>query len=137
MLTQLLAAAVRGSFAYLLEEPVNYVNAKVIAKEIGAVVDERREAGGRDFRHLLTVEYETENERRSISGTVFGSANLRDVKIDEFYLEANPEGYLLIYSNVDRPGCLRAWVRSLRDQTSILRVWHWADLKQANMPSRS
>ncbi len=114
----LTAAALRGSFSHLLEEPVNYVNAQVIAKEMGVVVNERREAEGRSFRHLLTVEYETEKEKRSISGTVFGSANLRIVKIDEFYLEANPEGHLLIYSNVDRPGML-ASVGSILARSNI------------------
>jgi len=102
----LTAAALRGSFSQLLEEPVNYVNAQVIAKEMGVVVNERREADVKNFLNLLTVEYEAGEEKRSISGTVFGPANLRIVKIDDFYLEVKPEGHLLFYSNIDRPGML-------------------------------
>jgi D-3-phosphoglycerate dehydrogenase len=102
----LTAAVLRGSFAHLLAEPVNYVNALVIAREMGVVVNERREGESRSFVHLLTLEYETEREKRSISGTVFGPTNLRIVKIDGYQLEAKPEGHLLIYSNVDRPGML-------------------------------
>jgi D-3-phosphoglycerate dehydrogenase len=37
---------------------------------------------------------------------VFGPTNLRIVKIDDLQLEAKPEGHLLIYSNIDRPGML-------------------------------
>jgi D-3-phosphoglycerate dehydrogenase len=102
----LTAAVLRGSLSHLLEEPVNYINAPVIAKEMGVVVNERREREAKNFLHLLTLEYETEKEKRSISGTVFGPTNLRIVKIDDFLLEAKPEGYLLFYSNVDRPGML-------------------------------
>jgi D-3-phosphoglycerate dehydrogenase len=82
------------------------VNAQVIAKEMGVVVNERREADVKNFLNLLTVEYEAGEEKRSISGTVFGPANLRIVKIDDFYLEVKPEGHLLFYSNIDRPGML-------------------------------
>jgi len=114
----LTAAALRGLFSQLLEESVNYVNAPVIAKEMGVDVTEHREGEGKSFRHLLTVGYETEEEKRSISGTVFGSSNLRIVKINEFYLEVNPEGHLLIYSNVDRPGML-ASVGSILAKSNI------------------
>jgi D-3-phosphoglycerate dehydrogenase len=102
----LTAAVLRGSLSHLLEEPVNYINAPVIAKEMGVVLNERREREAGNFLHLLTVEFETEREKRSISGTVFGPTNLRIVKIDDFQLEAKPEGHLLIYSNLDRPGML-------------------------------
>jgi D-3-phosphoglycerate dehydrogenase len=102
----LMAAVLKGSLSHLLAEPVNYINAPVITREMGVIVNERREREAKNFLHLLTVEYETEKEKRSISGTVFGPTNLRIVRIDDFQLEAKPEGHLLFYSNADRPGML-------------------------------
>lgn len=114
----LTAAALKGSLSHLMDEPVNYVNAPVIAKEMGVVVNERREQEPENYLHLLTLEYETEKEKRSVSGTVFGHTDFRIVKIDGFYLEVKPEGYLLIYSNIDRPGML-ASVGSILARSNI------------------
>ena len=114
----LTAAALKGTLSHLMEEPVNYVNAPVIAREMGVVVNERREQEAENFLNLLTIEYETEKEKRSVSGTVFAQTNIRIVKIDGYYLEVKPEGYLLFYSNIDRPGML-ASVGSILAKSNI------------------
>jgi D-3-phosphoglycerate dehydrogenase len=85
---------------------VNFVNAPFIAKELGLSVGESREAGGGNYPNLLRVRYETEKEVRECAGTVFGTSSVRLVMIDGFRFEVNPEGHLLIYYNIDRPGML-------------------------------
>ncbi len=102
----LTAASLKGCLSHLLNEPVNYVNAPVIAKEMGVIVNERKEQESENYIHLLTLEFETDKEKRSFSGTVFAHANIRLVKIDGYYLEVKPEGYMLFYTNLDRPGML-------------------------------
>jgi D-3-phosphoglycerate dehydrogenase len=37
---------------------------------------------------------------------VFSNTHARIVRIDDFHFEVNPEGFLLVYANVDRPGML-------------------------------
>jgi D-3-phosphoglycerate dehydrogenase len=100
------AAVLKGLLSRLMSDPVNLVNAPVLARELGVVIAERKETDHEVYTHLLTVEFETASERRRLAGTVFGSSSLRLVEIDGYHLEVAPEGYLLFYKNVDRPGML-------------------------------
>ena len=85
---------------------MNLVNAQMIAREMGLVVHEERESEHPSYLHLVTVRYETDKESRRFSGTVFSDTHARIVRIDDFHLEVNPEGFLLFYTNIDRPGML-------------------------------
>lgn len=100
------AATLKGVLGHVLSEPVNYVNSPMLARDMGLNVSEKKERDGGNYTHLLTVEYETDRERRKFSGTVYGSSTIRLVDIDGFHFEVRPEGYLLFYSNIDRPGML-------------------------------
>lgn len=100
------AATLKGILGHLLSEPVNYVNAPMLARELGLTVSEKKEHDGGNYTHLLKAEYETDRERRKFWGTVFGSSTVRLVNIDGFHFEVRPEGNLLFYSNIDRPGML-------------------------------
>jgi D-3-phosphoglycerate dehydrogenase / 2-oxoglutarate reductase len=100
------AAVLKGALAHLLSEPVNLINAPVIAREMGMAIDEERETENPAYTHLITVRYDTDKESRRFAGTVFGNSHARIVRIDDFHLEVNPEGSLLFYSNIDKPGML-------------------------------
>lgn len=103
----LLAAAVlKGVFSRLMSEPVNLINAPLIARESGITVSTRWQSEHSAYTHLVTVRFETTNEVRTLSGTVFGNSHLKIVEVDGYPLEINPEGYLLFYNNMDRPGML-------------------------------
>lgn len=104
----LTAAVLKGIFETVLSEPVNYINAPVIARERGILPAEEKKKDHDVYVHLLRVTFETDKETRSLAGTVFGRHNVRIVGVDTFHFEINPEGYLLFYSNVDRPGMLAA-----------------------------
>jgi D-3-phosphoglycerate dehydrogenase len=104
---ELLAAAVlKGVFSRLMSEPVNLINAPIIARESGITVSTRWQSEHSTYTHLISVRFETSNEQRTLSGTVFGNAHLRIVEADGYPLEINPEGYLLFYNNLDKPGML-------------------------------
>ena len=100
------AGVLKGILSLTQSGRVNFVNAPFIAKELGLSVGESREAGGGNYPNLLRVRYETEKEVRECAGTVFGTSSVRLVMIDGFRFEVNPEGHLLIYYNIDRPGML-------------------------------
>jgi D-3-phosphoglycerate dehydrogenase len=87
---------------------VNYVNASVIAKERGLKVVESKVSGHQDFATLITVTLRNGQEERAVSGTIFGKTNPRIVQINDFYLEAVPEGTILVIHNHDRPGVIGA-----------------------------
>ncbi len=97
----------RGLLDSMLENVnVNYVNAPIIAKERGLKVMESKSEEAEDFANLLTVILQTNKGKRSVSGTIFGKENPRIVRIDNFYLEAVPEGTMLVVGNIDRPGVI-------------------------------
>jgi D-3-phosphoglycerate dehydrogenase len=39
-----------------------------------------------------------------LAGTVYGRGDLRFVRIDDLPVDVNPQGYLLVMTNDDRPG---------------------------------
>jgi D-3-phosphoglycerate dehydrogenase len=95
----------KGILEPILEDvSVNYVNAPLIAKERGIKVVESKVTSTKDFRSLIEVTVKTPKQTRIVSGTIFGTKNPRIVKIDDFYLEAVPEGTILVIHNQDRPG---------------------------------
>ena len=110
------AAVLKGAFAKLISEPVNLVNARMIAREMGLAVDEERESEHPSYMHLVTVRYETDKEMRRFAGTVFSNTHARIVRIDDFHFEVNPEGFLLFYTNIDRPGMLASVGATLADE---------------------
>jgi D-3-phosphoglycerate dehydrogenase len=114
----LTTGVLKGFFSKLMSEPVNYINAPLLAKSMGVRINERKERDGENYSHLLTVEYATDVEERSFAGTVFGTTKPRIVRIDSFYFEVNPEGILLFYTNTDKPGML-AKVGSILADASI------------------
>lgn len=83
---------------------VNYVNAPMVARERGLKVVESKVTEDEDFSNLIEVLVKNGKEERRVSGTIFGKNNPRLVRIDDFYLEAVPEGTILVIHNRDRPG---------------------------------
>lgn len=100
------ASVLKGLFSHMLTEPVNLINARVIAKEMGVTIDEERESDHATYTHLVSLRYTTDQEARKFAGTVFGSTHVRIVGIDDYHMEINPDGHLLLYKNVDKPGML-------------------------------
>ena len=74
------------------------------AKEAGIKVRETRSGDSQDFAALVSATLRGRGAPRSVAGTLFGKRDPRLVRIDEFHLDAIPEGAMLIVSNDDRPG---------------------------------
>lgn len=100
------AAVLKGFFEKVLDEPVNHLNAPVIARERGIDTELRQLAEDGDYTHVLTVRCVAGDSEKEISGTVFGHEDVRIVSIDGFRLDLVPSGNLLFYCNIDRPGML-------------------------------
>jgi D-3-phosphoglycerate dehydrogenase/(S)-sulfolactate dehydrogenase len=100
----LVASVLKGLLQHALEEPVNEVSAPAIAKERGLSIREERIVGSEDFTSLLTVELRGDAGHAVVAGTVFGRREPRIVRLNQFRLEAVPEGDLLLCENDDAPG---------------------------------
>ncbi|MBU1084418.1 MAG: phosphoglycerate dehydrogenase [Candidatus Omnitrophota bacterium] len=97
-------ALIKGIFNPILEEEVNYVNALLVAKERGIKITEKKTSDITDFANLISVEFDTGKKKHFIMGTLFANKEPRIVKMDKFYVEAIPDGYMLVVSNNDVPG---------------------------------
>jgi len=97
-------ALMKGILDPILEEQVNYVNSVLIAEERGIKITEKKTATITDFANLISVEVDTGRKKYFIMGTLFANKEPRIIKIDKFYVEAIPDGYMLVVSNDDVPG---------------------------------
>ena len=102
----LTVAAVRGVLSRWISEPVNLINAPYLAEGMGVSVREERDTSRGGYTNLLEVEVDSGEKSRLVSGTVFDTDEPRLVRIDDYWMEVKPEGRLLLYKNVDRPGML-------------------------------
>ncbi len=94
----------RGLLTHILGATVNYVNAPAIARERGIRVIESRTPQASDYLNALRVEVRTGSRRTVVAGAVFGADTLRLTTINDFRMEAVPEGYILLLNNRDVPG---------------------------------
>ncbi|MGH7848565.1 MAG: phosphoglycerate dehydrogenase [Candidatus Binatia bacterium] len=101
-------AVLKGILTPVMESSVNYVNAPLIARERGINIIESKSSRPMDFASSIKVIAKTQERTIEVEGAVFGSNNPRIVKIDNFYLEAVPDGYILILHNRDVPGVVGA-----------------------------
>lgn len=96
----------KGLLAPALQEDVNYVNAPIRAKERGIKVTESSTSETEDFINLIRVLVKYAGGEKTVAGTIFGKTEPRIVQIDDFRLDAVPEGHMLYIMNEDRPGVI-------------------------------
>ncbi len=101
-------AALSGLLGSLLTEPVNLINAPVLAESMGLRVEEQRAATHDSFTNLIEIVVGSGKHTRLVGGTVFDRNDPRLARVDDYDVEVRLEGRLLFYTNEDRPGMLAA-----------------------------
>ncbi len=99
-------ALLKGLLEPILEREVNFINAPLIAEERGIKVTESKVSKVEDFANLIVVQTMTEKGENIVAGTLLGKKEPRLVRIGEFDLDVIPEGYMLLCSNLDKPGVI-------------------------------
>lgn len=100
----LTVAVLKGVLTPICGETVNYVNAPNIAKERGIVVEESKSTQAEDYSNYIEVEMRAGDNQTIIMGTIVGNQQLRVVRINEFKIDVEPEGYVIFIQNEDQPG---------------------------------
>lgn len=103
-ITPLTMALMKGLLFPVVKESVNYINALNLARERGIKVQESRLNEAGEFTNLIALTVKSDKETLRVSGTVFAKNRIRIVKINNFYLEAMPQGNMLVTYNLDKPG---------------------------------
>ena len=90
----------------MVKDDVNFVNAPVIAREMGISVTETATADAEEYINLITVRIISTDMTSTVSGTIFGKNEARVVRINSFRLEMVPKGHLALIHNLDVPGSI-------------------------------
>ena len=103
--TLVTAAALAGLLSEVSEEPVNLVNAPIMARERGLVVSEVRTSTVHDSPPLLTLRTVTAHGERLLGGAMMrGQPHI--VRIDDYWLDFVAQGLLLVSEHIERPGII-------------------------------
>jgi D-3-phosphoglycerate dehydrogenase len=99
-------AALKGVFTDIVEDPVSYVNAPLLAAERGTAVRLVTEAESPDHRNLITIRGTlADGSQVSVSGTLIGIAQReRLVEVNGFDVDLEPTDHLAFLRYEDRPG---------------------------------
>ncbi|GMR04515.1 MAG: phosphoglycerate dehydrogenase [Thermodesulfobacteriota bacterium] len=104
--TPITIACIKGLLDQVLDMYVNFVNAPFVAKERGIKVIETKSSRSIDFASSVTIKVKTREEENLVEGALFGKREPRIVRINKFFLDAVPDGFLLLLHNEDKPGVI-------------------------------
>ncbi len=99
-------SALKGYLDKILQDPVNFVNAPVIARNRGIKVIESKTEESGDYNSLLTIKITNHNTDIKISGTVFGKEDQRVVQIGDYRIETKLTKNMLYTKHTDQPGVI-------------------------------
>lgn len=87
---------------------VNMVSAPVVARERGIHITETRKDAQGAFGSYMRLIVVTEQQTRSVAGTIYSDGKPRFIQIKGINLEAEPMPYMLYTANTDTPGYIGA-----------------------------
>ncbi len=100
-------AALKGFLGVFTDKPVNFVNARAIAKAKGIKVKETLNKDRGSYTGTIRMRLEGYSEGPDeIWGTIFGDKHPRIVRFGKIYMDAIPEGSMIIIQNIDKPGVI-------------------------------
>jgi D-3-phosphoglycerate dehydrogenase len=105
-LTPLTMALTKGMLEPILKETVNFINSISLAKERGIAIRESKSSTEEEFVTLVKLQVKTDKGTRQVCGTLSANKQPRIVKIEEYYVEATPDGEMVVIQNWDKPGII-------------------------------
>jgi D-3-phosphoglycerate dehydrogenase len=99
-------AVLKGMFVDVVEDPVSYVNAPVLAGDRGIGVRLTTDADAGDYRNLISVRGTmADGTQVSVSGTLSGPRHVEKlVEVDGFDIEVGLSDHMALFRYADRPG---------------------------------
>ncbi len=103
-LSSLTNTFLKGLLRPFLHDAVNYVNAPLVAKKRGINVKEIKSSQTEDYTNQICITIKGNGSwKRSIAGTVFKKNEMRILRIDDFSLDIQPTGHIIITMHNDKP----------------------------------
>ena len=96
----------KGFLSPILDTPVNIINAPFIAKERGVnIVKSTREAG-LNFKEFIKITARSKDKEVSVGGTALYDKFPRIMMVDNYWIDIEPQGVILMFENKDVPGVI-------------------------------
>ncbi|NPA64246.1 MAG: phosphoglycerate dehydrogenase, partial [Epsilonproteobacteria bacterium] len=105
-LDSLATFATVGALKESLGEAVNYVNAEFVAKERGIEIKSQKSRRSSGYKNKVSVKLTTDKDVMEIGGTIFDESVQRIVEINNFALDVEPKGRMILFKNTDVPGVI-------------------------------
>jgi len=100
-------ATLKGILGGVVNEPVSYVNAPMLARERGLAVSEMRSTVSQDYVSSISLRAETDEGPVSVGGTLVGKKNAeRVIQVFDFDVEIAPAEHMIFFVYRDRPGII-------------------------------
>jgi len=119
----LTAAALAGLLSPMMEG-VNMVNAPVAVREHGIDVAETVHDRPSEYQTLVRITVETDQQTRSVAGTLFAGARPRIVQIKGIPVEADFARHMLYVTNQDKPGFIGRFGATLAGAGINIATFH-------------
>ncbi|RMA97132.1 phosphoglycerate dehydrogenase [Hydrogenothermus marinus] len=100
------AYVLKGFLSPALDIPVNIINAPYIAKERGINIVKTTKERGENFKDFIKITAKNEKEEKVVGGTAFYGKIPRIMLIDNYWIDIEPTGVILIFENKDVPGVI-------------------------------
>jgi D-3-phosphoglycerate dehydrogenase len=97
-----------GLLQPFFEDPINMVNAPLMAKERGISIDVIKNTDAKNVASGFGVKVITAKGISTITGTVFSDKIMRIIEINGFDVEMTPSDTVMIIFNDDKPGVIGA-----------------------------
>jgi D-3-phosphoglycerate dehydrogenase / 2-oxoglutarate reductase len=99
-------SVLKGFLSPIVRDKVNYVNAELIAENMGIELIESKSSHLDKYTNLITVKFITKTRALAISGTVFAKQELRIVDFFGYKLDFEPAPYVIAIQGIDKPGII-------------------------------
>lgn len=102
----LTTAVLKGLLAPVLQQTVNFVNARGIAEERHMEVREVKGRKGHYFTNTISLTIDTDKGTHRITGSLFDRKEAKIVSLDHFRVDFEPKGCIIIAPHEDKPGMI-------------------------------
>ena len=99
-------AVLKGILEHRMDEGATYISAPYFAKERGIGIVESKSDRAKNYSDLVSIKVTTDQEEKTLGGTVFADLKGRIVSIDQFLVDIVADGTFLYFRNKDRPGVI-------------------------------
>lgn len=100
------SSVIVGALSKAFSDSVNYVNAAFLANEKGIKVEKIAQNNAKPYDSKVSVKITTESDAIEISGVIFNDSIARIVSINNFMLDIEPKGRMILFKNSDVPGVI-------------------------------